>query len=83
VQVYGIVAGVVQDGQDLKIIEKRESFLVDLRASNYQLLMEKKRSEEMTYFLKRNVLFYEGKLVYPRNKVYKDVITEYLNQYVK
>lgn len=66
----------------MKVIEKRKSFLSRLRAASYQLPMPDERSEEMTYFLKRNVLFYDGKMVYPRNKVYKDVIAEYLDQNV-
>lgn len=82
-QVYGLVAGVIQKGQDLAVIEKRELFLADLRKSGYQVLMEKKRSDEMLHFLRENILFYDGKLVFPRNKVYQSAISEYLDNYVK
>ena len=66
----------------MKVIEKRKLFLSGLCAANYQLLMPDECSEEMTYFLKRSMLFYDRKMVYPRNKVYQDVITEYLDQNV-
>ncbi len=68
----------VRDGQDSSAKKRRLSFLSELRGNNYQLLLPVEPSEEMTYFLKSNVLFFDGKIVYPRNKVYKDVIAEYL-----
>jgi hypothetical protein len=45
---------------DLAVIEKHKSFLGELRSAKYKLVMPDKPSEEMIYFLKHNVLFFDG-----------------------
>jgi hypothetical protein len=74
-----IIRAVIGDGDVLAVITKRKEFLQQLHSAEYKLEALNNHNSEMMYFLQTNILFSDGVIVCPRNKVYRDSIDRYLN----
>jgi hypothetical protein len=83
---FGWLRGVIVDVDKNKeeIIKKRKDFLLKLQENNFQIEVENPKDDStIYYFLMKNVLFYDGKYIFPQNKPIQNAIEEYIVTFIK
>jgi hypothetical protein len=80
----GTIVGNIKKEEFDAVLQERKQFLKKLQQNNYVLVVEETLKDDIiTYFLTKNILFYDGKVVSPQNKPIQDAIEEYLKLHVK
>jgi len=82
----GVIVDIETDNKDkkIKILNERKDFLLILKQNNYELKSEEPENNSiMLYFLNKNVLFYDGKIVTPQNKPIINAIEDYIHTFVE
>jgi hypothetical protein len=82
---FGLVRAVVVDGSDADKVAEREKLLQDMVADPQCRLFLKDPEENPAakYLLVNNVLYYDGKHIFPQHRQFEKAIKEYVTLFCK